>query len=225
LARRRTVMPIRTGELTEIEGVLQDESIHRQAISEQKLLAQAGFEDFDPLDMKVRLSLIAAANELVATVEEELRPFGLSGSTFNVLMTIRHSPYGTLKMSEVADLIVMRPRNLTPLMDALVADGYVQRQPSETDRRVVQVQLTDDGEARLDALLPRLFRKLGTALSDLSEEEKLACIGAVTKVRIGLKATRGDDGRARAGSGAPARRRVAPTEPVRGQDAADAPRL
>src|SRR5947209_5325996 len=149
--RRTTVMPIRTGELTEIDGILQDESIHRQANSEQKLLAQSGFEDFDPLDMKVRLSLIAAANELVATVEEELRPFGLSGSTFNVLMTIRHSPYGTLKMSEVADLIVMRPRNLTPLMDALVADGYVQRQPSETARRVVQVTLSDVCVSRPDS--------------------------------------------------------------------------
>jgi MarR family transcriptional regulator, 2-MHQ and catechol-resistance regulon repressor len=184
---KRTLLDVRMGSVAEIDGILQDESIHEQTLAEQELLAEAGVEGFEPLDMKLRLSLIAAVSVLVDKVDAMLRPWSLSGSTFNVLMTVRHAESGTLSMSQIADLIVTRPRNVTPLIDALVAAGYLERRPSETDRRVVYVALTKAGAARLDELLPELFRKLGGALEGLSDEEKAACIAAVTKVRIGAE--------------------------------------
>jgi DNA-binding MarR family transcriptional regulator len=184
---KRTLLDVRMGSVVEIDGILQDESIHEQTLAEQDLLARAGVEAFEPLDMKLRLSLIAAASVLVDKVEAMLKPWGLSGSTFNVLMTLRHSVGSTLSMSQLAELIVTRPRNVTPLVDALVAAGYVERHPSEDDRRVVYVTLSEQGAARLDALVPDLFSKLGATGAGLSDEEKAACIEAVTKVRIGAQ--------------------------------------
>jgi DNA-binding MarR family transcriptional regulator len=183
----RTSRRVRTGPPSEIGGIVRDESFHKQSRIEQEMLARAGFRDFDPVDMELRLGLIAAVNALAAKTEEELEPFGLSGSTFNVLMAIRHAPDGMLMMSEVARGLVLRPNNLTPLVDALVNEGYVTRVPSESDRRVVNVKITDSGAARLDAVLPRLFRTLAVASADLDEDEKLTCIQAAMKIRLGLQ--------------------------------------
>jgi DNA-binding MarR family transcriptional regulator len=185
---KRTLLDVRIGSVVEIDGILQDESIHEQTLAEQELLANAGVEGFEPLDMKLRLSLIAAASVLVDKVDHMLKPWGLSGHTFNVLMTLRHSASGTLNMSQIADMIVTRPRNVTPLIDTLVDAGYLERRTSESDRRVVYVSLSESGSARLAELLPELFGTLGGALTGLSDEEKAACIEAVTKVRVGAEA-------------------------------------
>jgi MarR family 2-MHQ and catechol resistance regulon transcriptional repressor len=159
-----------------IDGMLQDESIHEQTMRECELME------------KLRLALVAAAAVLVDKVDSTLRPLGLNGSSFNFLMTVRHSATGSLRMTELAERILSRPANATRMADLMVEAGYLRRKPSETDRRVVYVELTEDGASCLDALLPSLFALLGRVVMGLDEAEKVACIEALTKVRIGTEA-------------------------------------
>ena len=189
---KRSLLDVRMGQIKEIDGYLQDETIHQQASRELELMAEAG-RVFDPLGMKLRLNLIAAASALVDKADEMLKPWGLTGSTFNVLMTVRQSEGRELKMSEVANLIVTRPRNVTPLVDLLVAADYLERRPSEEDRRVVYVSLTEQGSARLDSLLPHLFGKFADAVSEIDEDEMVCCIAATAKLRQKLATLEVDD--------------------------------
>jgi DNA-binding MarR family transcriptional regulator len=184
---KRSATNLEARKVRVIDGILQDESIHEQTMRECEFMEKAGVF-FDPLDMKLRLALVAAAAVLVDKVDSTLRPLGLNGSSFNLLMTVRHSATGSLRMTELAERILSRPANATRMADLMVEAGYLRRKPSETDRRVVYVELTEAGAGCLDALLPSLFALLGRIVMGLDEAEKVACIEALTKVRVGTEA-------------------------------------
>jgi len=52
-----------------------------------------------------------------------------------------------LKSSEVADRGWSSPGTVTAVVNTLVRDGFVERRPDETDRRVVRLYITEQGRA------------------------------------------------------------------------------
>ncbi len=52
-----------------------------------------------------------------------------------------------LKSTEVADRAWSSPGTVTAVVNTLVRDGFVQRKPDETDRRIVRLYITDQGRA------------------------------------------------------------------------------
>ena len=58
---------------------------------------------------------------------------------------------GPMKMSRVADALVVTNGAATNLADGLVEKGYMRRDRSNDDRRVVNVTLTDSGRKAADA--------------------------------------------------------------------------
>lgn len=60
---------------------------------------------------------------------------------------------------------------LTRLLDQLEERGYISRQRSRDDRRVVHLQLTEAGAGKCSELTPIIVDKLNAALADFSKEE------------------------------------------------------
>ena len=54
-----------------------------------------------------------------------------------------------MTVSEISRRFNIAKPNITPLVDRLSAEGLVQRQRSETDRRVVNIAILDAGRERL----------------------------------------------------------------------------
>ena len=52
-----------------------------------------------------------------------------------------------LKSTEVADRAWSSPGTVTAVVNTLVRDGFVQRKPDETDRRIVRLYITEQGRA------------------------------------------------------------------------------
>ena len=52
---------------------------------------------------------------------------------------------GPSTQRELADALQVSPRNVTGLVDALVATGFVSREPHPSDRRATLVQFTEHG--------------------------------------------------------------------------------
>lgn len=69
---------------------------------------------------------------------------------FDVLLQLRKSPDGRLKMNEIADAIVHSTGGTTRLIDRLESAGLVERQLCPSDRRAIHVAITDAGNAKLD---------------------------------------------------------------------------
>ena len=158
-----------------------------QAKLEQALLAESGVHNFSPLSMELRLTVVASSTALAVRFDELLDKRGLNSSTFNLLANLRYSEAGRLTATEIAQRLVTKPRNVTPLLDRLESQGFIVRRPSTDDRRVSFIELTRQGERLLEELMPAVFASADGAMEQLTDEEKRACISALNKIRAGLE--------------------------------------
>ena len=102
---------------------------------------------------------------------------------FEVLLQLRKSPDGRLKMAQVADAIVHSTGDTTRLIDRLEEAGLVQRQLCPSDRRAIHVAITDLGNQKLDAALSVHLEYLQeTLVSRLSAQERIALTALLTKL-------------------------------------------
>jgi len=75
---------------------------------------------------------------------------GLTEARAHVLWVLQDGP---VTQRALADALRVTPRNITGLVDGLVATGHVVRRPHPTDRRATLVGLTEAGAALLDAMV------------------------------------------------------------------------
>ena len=71
---------------------------------------------------------------------------GMSLPYYEVLLMLSRATEHRMRMSELADAVMLSPSGLTRLVDRLVRDGRVARQPCESDARVMYAVLTPAGE-------------------------------------------------------------------------------
>jgi DNA-binding MarR family transcriptional regulator len=98
---------------------------------------------------------------------------------FDVLLQLRRTNDGRLKMNQIADAIVHSTGGTTRLIDRLEESGYVRRENCPSDRRAIYVAITEAGNAKLDEALgvhlAFLDENLATRLSD-AERETLSAL-------------------------------------------------
>jgi DNA-binding MarR family transcriptional regulator len=134
-------------------------------------------------------SFIMANSLLMAALEADLAPFGLTMGDYEVLVTLSEAPERRLRMCDLAALLQLSPSGLTRRLDGLVRDGAVERIPSSTDRRVQLAWLTDHGMARLRAAAPTHVASVRRHLIDgLSDRQLDALRDVFTSVRDRLVA-------------------------------------
>jgi DNA-binding MarR family transcriptional regulator len=102
---------------------------------------------------------------------------------------------GPVPQRVLAEALRVTPRAVTGLVDALVADGLVTRDPHPTDRRATLVTLTSQGEA-LVAQLRRDHKALARALfAPMSRREfdgfEHGLAGVIERLRTHLAFTSG----------------------------------
>lgn len=89
-------------------------------------------------------NLVFTAGWIRNLSENMLRPYGLSTQQYNILRILRG--FGNwMPMTEVKARMVEKAPNATRLADKLLKKGWIERKRSETDRRVVYVQISKEG--------------------------------------------------------------------------------
>ena len=102
---------------------------------------------------------------------------------FDVLLQLRRSPVGRLKMNEIADAIVHSSGGTTRLVDRIEEAGLVARQSCPSDRRAIHVAITDAGNAKLDQALNVHLEYLDDSLAkQLTENERATLATLLTKL-------------------------------------------
>jgi DNA-binding MarR family transcriptional regulator len=79
---------------------------------------------------------------------------GLAVSEFDVLITLFNAPDARLRMSALAERVMLSPAGLTHLVTRLERDGLVRREVDPEDGRKWFAVLTDSGDAMLRAARP-----------------------------------------------------------------------
>ena len=102
------------------------------------------------LDAYIRLMRCVRA--LQGRLDRRLVALGLTETQFGVLETLFH--LGAMSQSELAGRQFTSGANLTYVVDQLEKKGWVRRERSATDRRVVRVRLKPAGRVRVKQVLP-----------------------------------------------------------------------
>jgi DNA-binding MarR family transcriptional regulator len=76
---------------------------------------------------------------------------GLPLSSYEVLLTVADAPGERMRMSEIADSVLLSRSGVTRLVDRLERDGLVERIPCEDDARGQYAVLTARGRDAFDA--------------------------------------------------------------------------
>lgn len=74
---------------------------------------------------------------------------GLALSSYEVLLVLEDAPEGRLRMSEIADSMLLSRSGVTRLVDRLEKEGLIERVSCPTDRRGLHAVLTERGRERL----------------------------------------------------------------------------
>lgn len=90
--------------------------------------------------------LLATESRLRDRLDRELRAdHGLSLGDYDVLVHLSEAPQRCLRMSELAERLLLSRSGLTRRVDGLVREGWVARKACPDDRRGSLAQLTDLG--------------------------------------------------------------------------------
>lgn len=95
--------------------------------------------------------------------------------------------YCSKTMSEIATVLEITTGTLTTAVDRLIKKGYMERKRSESDRRIVNVNLTRRG--KLAYRIHEKFHKdmVKQVITGFSEEEEVALISGLEKLNNHLK--------------------------------------
>lgn len=110
--------------------------------------------------------------DAMAAVE---RRHGLSNAAAQTLAIIEGAGEA-LAPSVIAERLMITTGSMTSLLDTLERRGMVRRRPHPSDRRRLLVELTDDGEALVDAFLPEIVAVQTALAAGLSEADRAAAV-------------------------------------------------
>jgi DNA-binding MarR family transcriptional regulator len=96
--------------------------------------------------------MLATHSRMTSRLDAELeRDHGLSLSAYEVLMNLADAPEGRMRMSELAEHLLLSRSGITRLADRLVSRGLIERERCSDDGRGFNAQLTPQGRALVDA--------------------------------------------------------------------------
>jgi DNA-binding MarR family transcriptional regulator len=107
---------------------------------------------------------------------------GISVKEFDVLITLYNAPAGRLRMTELAERVVLTPSGVTHLVTRLERDRLVSRVVDEEDRRSFFAEMTRDGRRRLREARPTHNEVVRAHLTSRLNAEQLGAMGALWDV-------------------------------------------
>lgn len=116
-----------------------------------------------PLEKRTIIHLMLVSNSINEKMASVLKPFDISIQQFNVLRILRGQKGKPANLSTLNERMVTKMSNTTRLVDKLILKGYVERHICTSNRRKVEISITDIGLEQLktiDNLVSEAEKKL-----------------------------------------------------------------
>ena len=140
---------------------------------------------FSDLEMDAWAGFLRTHATLVRELDDELtREHDLPLSSYDVLVQLSSAPDGEMRMSQLADAVLLSRSGLSRLVARLVDQGLVERRECTSDGRGANACLTDFGRARLEGA--RETHRTGVRerfLSRLSDAQQRQLAAAWKRIR------------------------------------------
>jgi MarR family transcriptional regulator, 2-MHQ and catechol-resistance regulon repressor len=146
------------------------------------------YSGFDLLSAEITLNLLYTYDVFHQLSARYMAGYGLSKSTLNILMLLRHGSPEGMQLHDLGELLLVSKANITGLIDHLEERGLVKRVISTRDRRARFARITKKGEALLDEAVPVHYQNIKRLLNDLTNDDKQALVKLLKKMRASLVA-------------------------------------
>ncbi|WP_405392272.1 MarR family transcriptional regulator [Streptomyces sp. NBC_01102] len=136
-------------------------------------------------DGLVAEQLLRLTRRLHRIQSRQLEPIGITPAQFRLLRTVAHYD-GPPRMADLAQRLDVVPRAVTTLVDGLEASGRVRRAPDPTNRRVVRIEITEEGRAVLRSLRSARKAAAEEILAPLTADQREVLGGLLTALVNGM---------------------------------------
>ncbi len=120
---------------------------------------------------KIQVNIIYTASWINQQTAASLRPFGLSIQQFNILRILRGRGDQPSTVKLLTERMIDKMSNASRLVDKLKEKGYVKRQECETDRRRVDIVITEAGLDIVAKASQAVENNMLNNFSNLEEED------------------------------------------------------
>ena len=139
---------------------------------------------FASLEHEAMLGLLRTAALVDHANDEALRPFGVTGTQFNVLRILRGAGDAGLCGREVGERMVTKVPDVPRLLERLEKAGLISRERDPNDRRHVTARITQQGNDLLDAVRA-VSNPMEERFKQLSRDQLEVLIDALDSIRAG----------------------------------------
>ncbi|MDK0518117.1 MarR family transcriptional regulator [Streptomyces sp. ML-6] len=129
--------------------------------------------------------LLRVTRRLQRIQSRQLEPIGITPAQFRLLRTVAHYDRPP-RMADLAQRLDVVPRAVTSLVDGLEASGRVRRAPDPDNRRVVRIEMTDEGRATLRSLRDARRAAAEEILAPLTADQREVLGGLLTALVNGM---------------------------------------
>lgn len=117
------------------------------------------------------LNLSRTASAVGHTVEQHLRPYGLSPTQYNVLRILRGAGGDGLCQADIGDRLVAQVPDVPRILDRMEKAGWVKRERGTEDRRVVMASLTERGASVVEEVDEPLVQMMAGMFKSMTAED------------------------------------------------------
>ncbi|MFE6668024.1 MarR family winged helix-turn-helix transcriptional regulator [Streptomyces sp. NPDC057697] len=129
--------------------------------------------------------LLRVTRRLQRIQSRQLEPMGITPAQFRLLRTVAHYD-GPPRMADLAQRLDVVPRAVTTLVDGLEASGRVRRAPDPDSRRVVRIEITEEGRATLRSMRDARRAAAEEILAPLTTEQREVLGGLLSALVDGM---------------------------------------
>jgi len=106
----------------------------------------------EPIEQTTYMLLMKTASRLEAELNRVLRSMDLTSATFNILRILESAGSKGHSCGDISEQLIAEVPDMTRLLDRLERLGYIARERSSVDRRMVRVTISEKGKQSLESL-------------------------------------------------------------------------
>lgn len=141
-------------------------------------------ESFDNEYHEAHINVLYSASWLNQKVTTSLKPFEISRQQFNLLRILKGQYPKPATVKLLSERMIDKMSNASRIVDKLEKRGLVVRSLSKTDRRSVDIMLTEKGLQILEKSSDVIMKGINEWFSQLSFEEAEALNTLLDKLRM-----------------------------------------
>ncbi len=130
--------------------------------------------------LKSFVVLMKASKSVQELIQLDISTYGMRTSEFVVMETLYHKGRQTIR--QISEAVLIKTGSITYVIDKLEDKSWLTRSDSKEDRRVVYIELTDEGKRVMDTIFPQHQLVIEDVFSELTEKEHDVLIDLLKRV-------------------------------------------